>query len=622
MSSLLISKFIQNQLKSFPENDHIFLALGIDNYITNIIKLDFINDEYQEFFPVGVSIIGLIFLYNDNIYEDFDSLYVETLLNNKSIIEAKSKLRNVYCLLIKEILHIDAFEFEDAKEFKWKDMSVEEVNSKEEISLLFCDESYSSEKIYLGYSKMKVELNSQGEDSKYYSIKNQKDVDLLENILYEKSRFESEVYIKIDLEEGEVDENNENTNEKSIFIKNIKLLDVNLILSFFTNKNKDNSSKINLSQNEFTHLYNKFINEFSFSFGIFIDNSYKSLKRIFFNLNEKDNLCIINEVVSDCFLFSITEPSSLLSLFQESIARMISYTIKFSNEYFKNMTSPYSFNRKIIFNEVLFPSTPLLYSYSDNNQEKDFYKFKNTTLFPSSSSSILHKTYSYPNNKTLIKQSSKLFNPHHFLPFPSNFSSTSSILFSHVKGIYEYYHYLQDNINDKGWGCAYRSFQCLYSWFFHNNILDHNQFPSVPSILDMQKTLVEIKDKDSSIIGSSKWIGAFEGCLILSELLKIEGKIIFCTSGDEVKSKAREISHHFHTVGSPIMIGGGQYAYTILGILYDFISGDCQYLILDPHYDDKDILSNVLKNGGISWKSSSLFEKGNFYNLLLPQIPQ
>ncbi len=39
-----------------------------------------------------------------------------------------------------------------------------------------------------------------------------------------------------------------------------------------------------------------------------------------------------------------------------------------------------------------------------------------------------------------------------------------------VKGTYIYYHYMQDNFNDNGWGCAYRSFQTIFSWFKQQNL--------------------------------------------------------------------------------------------------------------------------------------------------------
>ncbi len=33
-----------------------------------------------------------------------------------------------------------------------------------------------------------------------------------------------------------------------------------------------------------------------------------------------------------------------------------------------------------------------------------------------------------------------------------------------VKGPYEYYHYVCDGVNDRGYGCGYRTLQTLCSW--------------------------------------------------------------------------------------------------------------------------------------------------------------
>ena len=41
-----------------------------------------------------------------------------------------------------------------------------------------------------------------------------------------------------------------------------------------------------------------------------------------------------------------------------------------------------------------------------------------------------------------------------------------------VQGTYTYHHYMQDRINDKGWGCAYRSLQTIVSWFKHQGYTD------------------------------------------------------------------------------------------------------------------------------------------------------
>ena len=41
-----------------------------------------------------------------------------------------------------------------------------------------------------------------------------------------------------------------------------------------------------------------------------------------------------------------------------------------------------------------------------------------------------------------------------------------------VKGSYNYHHYMQDNFDDNGWGCAYRSLQTIWSWFVLNGFCD------------------------------------------------------------------------------------------------------------------------------------------------------
>lgn len=34
-----------------------------------------------------------------------------------------------------------------------------------------------------------------------------------------------------------------------------------------------------------------------------------------------------------------------------------------------------------------------------------------------------------------------------------------------VNGLYSYHHYMQENFDDNGWGCAYRSLQTIISWY-------------------------------------------------------------------------------------------------------------------------------------------------------------
>ncbi len=89
-----------------------------------------------------------------------------------------------------------------------------------------------------------------------------------------------------------------------------------------------------------------------------------------------------------------------------------------------------------------------------------------------------------------------------------------------VSGSYDYYHYMQDNVNDNGWGCAYRSMQTICSWF---KIQNYTTKP-VPSIREIQKILVEIGDKPKEFYGSSQWIGAIEISMCLNELYDVRVK--------------------------------------------------------------------------------------------------
>ncbi|CAI7741080.1 unnamed protein product, partial [Closterium sp. NIES-54] len=84
-----------------------------------------------------------------------------------------------------------------------------------------------------------------------------------------------------------------------------------------------------------------------------------------------------------------------------------------------------------------------------------------------------------------------------------------------VQGSYEYYHYMQDRIDDSGWGCAYRSLQTIVSWF---RIQQYTSIP-VPTHRRIQQALVEIGDKEATFVGSSQWIGAIELSFILDHLL-------------------------------------------------------------------------------------------------------
>lgn len=83
---------------------------------------------------------------------------------------------------------------------------------------------------------------------------------------------------------------------------------------------------------------------------------------------------------------------------------------------------------------------------------------------------ILHEQLSLPLNKPIFRRGNhyvcasggRLTNPHEAI---SAQPAKADVQVALVRGRYAYYHYMQDNFNDDGWGCAYRSMQTIFSWF-------------------------------------------------------------------------------------------------------------------------------------------------------------
>lgn len=68
-------------------------------------------------------------------------------------------------------------------------------------------------------------------------------------------------------------------------------------------------------------------------------------------------------------------------------------------------------------------------------------------------------------------------------------------------------------------------------------------------------------------------------------------------------------------------LGGGQLAHTILGVDFNPDTGDCAFLVLDPHYTGEDLIQPVLSKGWCGWKTPGFWKPEYFYNLLLPTPP-
>ncbi|XP_071452511.1 ufm1-specific protease 2 [Hetaerina americana] len=208
---------------------------------------------------------------------------------------------------------------------------------------------------------------------------------------------------------------------------------------------------------------------------------------------------------------------------------------------------------------------------------------------------------------------SPLINPHETLS-PSGVQGGEESL---VQGLYSYHHYMQENMNDNGWGCAYRSLQTIISWFRYQGYTNK----PIPSHQQIQKCLVDLGDKPSSFIGTKQWIGSTEVSFVLDSMLGVSSRIISVSSGEELEAKGRELAYHFETQGTPVMIGGGVLAHTILGVHFNAVTGDLKFLILDPHYTGGEDLGIIQNKGWCGWKPTTFWDKTAYYNLCLPQRP-
>jgi len=248
----------------------------------------------------------------------------------------------------------------------------------------------------------------------------------------------------------------------------------------------------------------------------------------------------------------------------------------------------------------------------------------------------LHHLFRFPDEPLLVPQAAmpppgqvspcgtgKPVNPHNDCGLqPSWWKGGDSTKRAFVRGLYEYNHYMQDGFDDNGWGCAYRSLQTCVSWYR----LQHYSEELVPSIPEIQRLLKRIDEAHKDLeIGSKKWIGTVEGMYLLQEYLKVDCKMLFCQNCDDMASQAPQMLQHLNEQGTPIMMGAGNYAYTLVGLCFDSTSGEVAYLIVDPHYTGKDELKPILSKGWVGWKNLDFFEKsteGSFINCCLPLVPR
>ena len=615
-NKIFIDMKLNNSIRAYKEFDNILYTIGIDNLILGLIKIRSVSTEKEEgnqniddtylnnlknIIPLGSYINGCVAIYNENTFEDFESVLAEEISKikeiNKNLLLNKSEDEiNYIQLALKELLYLDD---EDDLNFEYKKYG-EKIDDDFEIilndNLIQKYLSGADARYKILVSNAQILFNNQNLEGCNNIIEFKKeqlnDEEYLNNFFTKdiaaKTKEENLVITEDNFNEIKIEKYNEsNTNIKKLYYANI-------LLGFKNSNNEEQFienikiTNLEIKENLVTNFYLETIGIISLenkNNKRLFELMFSQLKNNIRNIFSKDNTNINQKIILYNYLYNS---------FPFNLNASISITFE-ENKYISLQNS----NSKIRISEEIKMSKIF------NISGIPFYNFS-PIIIPVEASQ----------EKNEIKLSNHILNPHLSMPGITEQPKDSHIIRALVRGDYHYFHYNQDNFVDSGWGCAYRSLQTLISWFILNTSVGKNI--KVPTIPDIQTILVKLGDKDKKIVGSKEWIGAIEVNLVLNELLGIENQILFVSSGSEINSKGRELLYHFQHNGTPVMVGGGVYAYTILGVDYDKVKGECKFLILDPHFVGEDDVKNIINKGCCNWKGVDIFKKENFYNLCLP----
>ncbi|CAK7302895.1 Ufm1-specific protease 1 [Vulpes lagopus] len=182
-----------------------------------------------------------------------------------------------------------------------------------------------------------------------------------------------------------------------------------------------------------------------------------------------------------------------------------------------------------------------------------------------------------------------------------------------LSGHYLYYHYGCDGLDDRGWGCGYRTLQTLCSW-------PEGWSVRVPGLAAVQAALEDMGDKPPGFRGSQSWIGCVEASLCLDYFGGPQGRLCHIPRGAGLQEELEKLYSHFAGGGGPVMVGGDADAQSkaLLGVCLG-PSTEAYVLVLDPHFwGDPKSPSELQAGGWVGWREvGTAFDPNSFYNLCL-----
>ena len=307
-----------------------------------------------------------------------------------------------------------------------------------------------------------------------------------------------------------------------------------------------------------------------------------------------------------------TPPPQLLFMFRDAIHRQ-SMALQLLLRSHQKVLQPFHF----VPSQHVFPVTAFVPCHDRKGVAVDEASLVDLRL-------SLHKRFNVTDDRPVFRRCLSVFgerilsdyhliNPHHGLNIPQVEGGKVAL----VGGRYAYHHYMQEGFDDGHWGCAYRSLQTLASWLWLQGYTDRRY----PTHEEIQKVLVKIGDKEENFVGSREWIGSMEVSYCLDELFNVTSKTLYVSTGADLAHKGRDLYQHFLTQGTPVMIGGGVLAHTIVGVLFNEDTGDTRFLIVDPHFTGSDNLKTVQSKGWVGWKGPKFWNQTAHYNMCMPQRP-
>ena len=290
-NKIYIDLKINNSIRTYKEFDNILYTIGIDNIILGLIKINTISSEKEEankildekylkkikdIIPLGSYINGCLLIYNENTFEDFESVLSEQLEKikelNKDLIINKPDIDIKYIqLALKELLYLDD---EDDFNFEVKKLG----DDNDDVDIVF--EDNLSHKLFMGndakykflISKINILFNNKNSDEIGNVQKKDNSNQFIENIkitdLELKEELKSNFYIEIIAIITPESKNNE-----KLFISMLSQIKTS-IQNLFSEDNKNLYQKVVIYSNLYHSLPFNLITQTPISFS---DNKYISI---------------------------------------------------------------------------------------------------------------------------------------------------------------------------------------------------------------------------------------------------------------------------------------------------------------------------------------------------------